>query len=132
MWIDMWSCFTDHWYEVSNQSHRYMYGIHDIGLWPFWHVIGFMCMSLTCHKYGINSIYWDNLLSWIICVCLCNYQTYTVTGYNKGKLSACINYVKSCKIIEIIFVPFTLSESNNIPGPLDAMIIVMRTFVIMG
>ena len=56
----------------------------------------------------------------------------SLTGYNKGRLSTYLNYVESCKIIEIIFVPFTLSESNNIPGPLDAMIIVMRTFVIMG
>ena len=55
-----------------------------------------------------------------------------VTGYNKGSLSTCMNYVESCKIIKIIFVPFTMCESNNIPGPLDAMIIIMRTFVIIG
>ena len=54
-----------------------------------------------------------------------------VTGYNKGRLSTCMNYVESCKIIEIMFVPFTLFESNNIRGPLDAMIIIMRTFVII-
>ena len=55
----------------------------------------------------------------------------SVKGYNKGSLSTCMNYVESCKIIEIMFVPFTVSESNNIPGPLDVMIIIMRTFVIM-
>ena len=55
----------------------------------------------------------------------------SVTGYNKGSLSTCMNYVESCKIVEIMLVPFTLSESNNIPGPLDAMIVIMRTFVLL-